>query len=117
MSIKNRATLISTINAQLPDNDSEQITAATLRGVLVDIVDSCLNRQTDTTDDLSQGEINLYFAGCIQAGQFIWFKGTGNTGTSPELGDFRVGISTNRYTIQVHNGTAWDTANPLFQIP
>lgn len=117
MSVLNRAALQAKINSLINDNESEEITPARMREILGDIVDSCFNRQTDDSDEITQGDTNLFFGGRVPAGTYIVFKGTGNTAPSDEENDFRLGVRSGRIGIQYHTGSAWEVDNPIFQLP
>jgi hypothetical protein len=49
MSVKNRSGLTSITNTNLPDNNTKKITAAKLRAVLYDFIDSAINRTGDNS--------------------------------------------------------------------
>lgn len=57
---KTKSQLISDINSQFPDNSSRSITAAKLRSVCIDMVNSDLNLLTNNTSSLNEGS-NLWF--------------------------------------------------------
>ena len=55
MAVKDRSTLQTTINTNLPDNSTLEISPADTRGTQTDLNDSAFNKLSDDTDDLIEG--------------------------------------------------------------
>lgn len=61
MTQKSRSDLQTEINANLADNTSRAITPADVRQVSTDQNDSAFNKLSDTSDNVTQGGVNLFF--------------------------------------------------------
>ena len=60
MAAKDRATLNSDADSNLPDNSAGAISPADVRGAVKDIVESAFNLEDDDSDDIPEGATNLY---------------------------------------------------------
>jgi len=99
MSVKDRATLIADAGNNLPDNTSKQLSAADVRLIIIDMLDSYLNITDDdlqllkigsSTFSAAQDFVNLSMSAGLTSGGIITDAGSGNIDVATGTGFIRI---------------------------